>query len=141
MHCSDCESTVLNLKYKVMCSKNHDYMIWVIIVETILLVMIMLKLTWDCIRYRRTGHPPWVARHLCWSVQGISRGRWMPQFSSMFAQEEHASRQGSGVDPNQGVAKGSSGYITCSGNTSHSSKAVPLRTCLGGKESSVVRFL
>ena len=141
MHCSDCESTVLHLDYKEMCSKDHDYMIWVIVVETILLVIIMFKLTWDCVRYRRTGHLPWVARHLCWSVPGITRGRLMPQLSSMFAQKEQASGQVGGVEPNQGVAKGSSGYITCSGNTSHSSKTLPLRTCSGGKESSVVRFL
>jgi hypothetical protein len=49
-----------------------------------------------------------------------------------FAKEEHADWQGSGVDPNQGVAKGSSGYITCSGNTSHSSKTRLLRTFPGG---------
>ena len=83
MYCSNCESTLLHLDYKVMCSKDHDYMIWVIVVEAILLAMIMLKLTWDCVRYRRIGHLPWVARHLCWSVPGISRGRWMPQLSSM----------------------------------------------------------
>jgi hypothetical protein len=136
MHCAGGESTLLHLDYKEMCSKDHDYMIWVIIVEAILLVAIMLKLTWDCVRYRRTGHLPWVARHLCWSDSGISRGRWMPQLSSMFAQGEHLSVQGGGVEP-----KGSSGYITCSGNTSHSSKTLPLRTCPVGKESTVVRFL
>ena len=105
MYCSDCESTVLHLNYKEMCAKDHDYMIWVIIVEAILLVMIMLKLSWDCVRYRRTGHLPWVARHLCGSVPGISRGRWMPQLSSMFVQGEHLRGQGGGVGPNHGVAR------------------------------------
>jgi len=141
MHCSDCECTLLHLDYKEMCTKNHDYMIWVILVEVILLVGIMLKLTWDCVRYRRTGHLPWVARHLCWSVPGISRGRWTSNLPNMCAQGEQVNGQKVTLNPNQGVANGSSGYITCSGSSSHSSKTVQTRTCPGEKESSVVRFL
>eukprot|EP00092_Neocalanus_flemingeri_P023132 GFUD01025081.1.p1 GENE.GFUD01025081.1~~GFUD01025081.1.p1 ORF type:complete len:565 (+),score=137.16 GFUD01025081.1:64-1758(+) len=141
MHCSERECSVLHLDYKEMCTKDHDHMIWVIMVEAILLVVIMLKLTWDCVRYRRTGHLPWVARHLCWSVPGLSRSRWTPQLPVICAQLEHVSSSEGGLEPNIEVAKGSSGYITSSGRSSHSSKTTPLRTHPGGKESSVVRFL
>jgi len=139
MRCSDCECTLLHLDYKEMCTKDHDYMIWVILVEAILLVVIMLKFTWDCIRYRRTGHLPWVARHLCWSVPGISRGRWTPCLPGICAQGED---EGENLDqPDQGVGKGSSGYLTCSGSSQSSKSARTHRACPGGKESSVVRFL
>ena len=140
MTCSDCKCTLLHLDYKEMCTKDHDYMIWVILVEAILLVVVMLKFTWDCMRYRRTGHLPWVARNLCWSVPGISSGRWTPHLPSICAHGEDGGEDSGGVDqPNQGVAKGSSGYITCS--SSQSSDSAPTRTFPGGKESSVVRFL
>ena len=142
MICSDCECTLLHLDYREMCTKDHDYMIWVILVEAILLVVIMLKFTWDCIRYRRTGHLPWVAQNLCCSLPGISRGRWTPHIPSICATGEQESEgQEVVVQPNQRVGKGSSGYITCSGSSTHSSKGAPTRSCPGGKESSVVRFL
>ena len=41
--------------------------------EVLLLVAVVLKLGWDCVRYRRTGHLPWVARHMCWSLPGTGR--------------------------------------------------------------------
>ena len=143
MMCSDCECALLHLDYKEMCTKDHDYMIWVILVEAILLVVIMLKFTWDCIRYRRTGHLPWVARHLCWSVPGISRGRWTPRLPGLCVQGEDEGEESEPVDqPDLIVGKGSSGYLTCSGSSSHSSKSARThRACPGGKESSVVRFL
>ena len=143
MLCSDCECTLLHLDYREMCTKDHDPMVWVIMVEAIVLVMIMLKLTWDCIRYRRTGHLPWLARHLSCSVPGISRGSWTSRLPTICAQGEHVSASEGGVDPNHVVSKGSSGYITCSGNSSHSSKTdgVTPRTHPGGKEDSVVRFV
>jgi len=143
MHCSECECSLLHLDYKEMCTKDHDYMIWVIMVEAIFLVMIVIKLTWDCIRYRRTGHLPWVARHLCWSVPGIAPGRWTwtPQLPSVCAQGGPVSASEGGVDPNMVVSKGSSGYITSSGNSSNSSKNGQPRMRPGGKEDSVVRFV
>ena len=45
----------------------------VIVLEVVLLVALVLKLGWDCVRYRRTGHLPWVARHMCWSLPGTGR--------------------------------------------------------------------
>ena len=143
MHCSECECSLLHLDYKEMCTKDHDHMVWVIMVEAIFLVMIVIKLTWDCIRYRRTGHLPWVARHLCWSVPGIAPGRWTwtPQLPSVCAQGGPVSTSEGGVDPNMVVSKGSSGYITSSGNSSNSSKNGQPRMRPGGKEDSVVRFV
>ena len=44
-----------------------------IVLEVLLLVAVVLKLGWDCVRYRRTGHLPWVARHMCWSLPGTGR--------------------------------------------------------------------
>ena len=57
MHCAGGESTLLHLDYKEICSKGHDYMIWVIVVEAIRLVMIMIKLTWDCVRVQTHRTP------------------------------------------------------------------------------------
>ena len=80
MMCDECNCDILHLDFKEMCASNGtDSMIVVICLEVSLLVLVMVKLTWDCIRYRRTGHLPWVARHMCWSVPGISRSvRWSP---------------------------------------------------------------
>ena len=44
MQCSDCECSLLHLDYKQMCTKNHDYMMLVIISETVLIILIMIKL-------------------------------------------------------------------------------------------------
>jgi len=139
MQCSDCECSLLHLDYKQICAKDHDYMVWVIIVETSLIVIILLKLSWDCIQYRRTGELPWVAKHLCWSVPGISRSRWAPTFSSICAKKENES--GNEVENTEKVTKGSSGYLTYSGSSSNSEKKTSPRVCPGDRESSVVRFL
>jgi hypothetical protein len=44
LHCAGSESTVLNLDYKEIRSKDNDYTIWVIIVEAILLVKVDMRL-------------------------------------------------------------------------------------------------
>jgi len=143
MQCSECECSLFYLDYKEMCTQDFDYMIWVITAEVIVLLIFVFKLTWDCIRYRRTGHLPWVARHLCWSVPDITPGRW--SWSSCLpsgcAQEPPASTSEGDREHNLVVSKGSSGYITISGNSSNSSKNGQTRICPGGKEDSVVRFV
>ena len=143
MRCDECDCGILHLDFKEMCATNNtDSMVWLICLEVTLLVLVLVKLTWDCIRYRRTGHLPWVARHMCWSVPGISRTvRWspMPRLPPLCPSNVTSDTGGdTGV-----VSKGSSGYITSSAASSHSgagqkksSKSLP-----GGKESSVVRFL
>ena len=64
-------------------------MIWVILLESLLLVTLLSKLAWDVVRYRRSGHLPWVARHLCWTVPGRSRQRWSPQWGGLCDQRKH----------------------------------------------------
>ena len=140
MTCSDCDCNLLNLDYKEMCTSDSDSMIWVVVAETFLLVMIVMKLTWDCVQYRRTGHLPWIARHLGGSVPGIARPRWTPHLPKLCGLQEQEGEGHAGPGHHgKGVGKGSSGYITCSGSSSHSSKSNNTRT--GIKESSVVRFL
>ena len=82
MKCDECGCEILQLDFKEMCaSSKTDSMVWVIVLEVALLVLVLAKLSWDCVTYRRTGQLPWLARHMCWSVPGISRTRYFPVLS------------------------------------------------------------
>ena len=139
MKCTECDCSIIFLDYKEMCgSSNTDSMVWVIVLEITLLVLVLVKLTWDCVRYRRTGHLPWIARHMCCSDITLT-SRWspprLPRLCSGDTQTSDCN--------NKIVSKGSSGYITCSATsrTSSNSDRTPRSGLPGGKESSVVRFL
>ena len=50
-----CDSEVLSV----------DYMVCIIAIEALLLVLVLSKLAFDTVNYRRTGELPWLARHCC----------------------------------------------------------------------------
>ena len=149
MQCVECDCAILYLDYKEMCaSTKTDNMIWIIVIEVTMLTLVLVKLTWDCVQYRRTGHLPWVARHMCWSVPGISRSRWSPRLpnicSTSSSSSSTTSQSSSDTSDKRIVSKGSSGYITCSATSSNSegaSRPDHVRGLPGEKESSVVRFI
>ena len=144
MTCLECDCAILYLDYKEMCASSRtDNMIWIIVLEVTMLTGVLVKLSWDCIQYRRTGHLPWVARHMCWSVPGISRTRWSPRLPNICSTS--TSQTSSEASDKRIVSKGSSGYITCSATSSNSDGAGDrpghVRGLPGEKESSVVRFI
>lgn len=54
----------------VLCHEKADvdYLAWVVVVEVILLVMVLSKLSYDFWNYRKTGELPWLARRTCMGV-------------------------------------------------------------------------
>ena len=138
MQCTECDCSIVFLDYKEMCgASSTNNMIWLIVLEVTLLLVVMIKLTWDCVRYRRTGHLPWVARHMCCS--DITRSRWSPPRLPRLCSSDRESSSAGSAGGKKSVNKGSSGYITCS--ASSSSERTQREGFPGGKESSVVRFL
>jgi len=141
MKCTECDCALLYLDYKEMCATRDSNMLWLVILEVCLLLAVLVKLSWDCVRYRRTGHLPWIARHMCWSVPGISRSRWSPRLPNIFSRNDSSTEE----NARRIVSKGSSGYITCSATSSNSgagkSNIGEKYKAQGVKESSVVRFI
>merc|ERR1719474_912604 len=87
MRCTGSEVYIVDLDYKNECEQdNEDFMTWLVVVEFVLLVLVLSKLTYDVVLYRRTGHLPWIARHLCGKnvlcLPGISRFNWKLWFQS-----------------------------------------------------------
>ena len=76
-----------------MCATRDSNMLWLVILEVCLLLAVLVKLSWDCVRYRRTGHLPWIARHMCWSVPGISRSRWSPRLPNIFSRNDSSTEE------------------------------------------------
>ena len=131
MECVECDCSLLNLDYKEMCSTGGASMLWLIIIELCLLVVVLVKFSWDCVTYRRTGELPWLARNLCCSLQGITpTSNWRSRLSGVWRARERRAPE------SRAVRKGSSGYITCSAASNNSVRNTP-----GNKESSVVRFI
>ena len=129
MRCDECDCSLLNLDYKEMCSTGGDSMLWLIILEVSLLLLVLAKFSWDCVTYRRTGELPWLARHLCCSLQGLPASNWCSRLTSW---RWRVRRTG---ETRSQQRRGSSGYMTCSGGSNNT--AAP---CTPHKESSVVRF-
>ena len=148
MRCDECDCSLLNLDYKEMCSTGGDSMLWLIIMEVSLLLIVLAKFSWDCVTYRRTGEVrislmenyfispinisqlPWLARHLCCSLQGIPATNWCTQLTNW---RWRVRRRGETSRTQQ--RRGSSGYMTCSGGSNNTAPPVTPH-----KESSVVRF-
>ena len=135
MECMECDCSLLNLDYKEMCSTGSDSMLWLITLELCLLLLVLVKFSWDCVAYRRTGELPWLARNLCCSLQGITAtnwcSRWLSRLPDLLTLRPQRVRGAS-----RAVQRGSSGYITCSAASNNSMRNTP-----GNKESSVVRFI
>ena len=53
MECMECDCSLLNLDYKEMCSTGSDSMLWLITLELSLLLLVLVKFSWDCVTYRR----------------------------------------------------------------------------------------
>jgi hypothetical protein len=87
IYCDNWDNILLHIDYKDRCYKSQDPMIWVIIVEVILLVLLIGNFVWDVVRYRRSGHLPWIARNLCGSVQGRTRPSWWGRIYKQCRQE------------------------------------------------------
>ena len=138
MKCLECDCSLLNLDYKEMCSTAGDSgMLWLIILELSLLLVVLVKFSWDCVAYRRTGELPWLARNLCCSLQGIAPSSTWSRLSSGLGRLRW--RRGEASRP---VRRGSSGYVTCSAATaSNNSVRNTAGNTPGNKESSVVRFI
>ena len=148
MRCDECDCSLLNLDYKEMCSTGGHSMLWLIILEVSLLLIVLAKFSWDCVTYRRTGEVrlflsmsqsnnhsdsqqlPWLARHLCCSLQGLPATNWCSQLTNW---RWRVRRRGETSRSQQ--RRGSSGYMTCSGGSNNT--AAPITP---HKESSVVRF-
>jgi len=129
MRCQEYPGEALEqVDYKTICSsKNYGLFIFCSL-ELLLLVAVIVKLTCDCVEYKRTGNLPWCARKLCWSVPGIPRPHWTsPQLPSNFCNTRSSDSRGS-------VGQGSSGYLTSSSGGSQGGRP-------GGRETAVVRFL
>ena len=124
MRCQEYPGEALEqVDYKTICS-SKDYSLLVFCsLELLLLVAVIVKLTCDCVEYKRTGNLPWCARwvgrvfgvdsswfdclrKLCWSVPGIPRPHWTsPQLPTNFCNTRSSDSRGS-------VGQGSSGYLT-----------------------------
>ena len=130
MKCEECDCSLLNLDYKEMCSTGGDNMLWLIVLELSLLLLVLAKFSWDCVTYRRTGELPWLARHLCCSLQGLPATSWCSRLANIW---RWPARRRDRARSQQ--RRGSSGYMTCSGGSNNT--AVPVTP---HKESSVVRF-
>ncbi|CAB4054655.1 unnamed protein product [Lepeophtheirus salmonis] len=58
---------LIQIDYTQFCETNIDYM-WIVIVgELILLILVLSRLTYDVINYRRSGELPWLAKTYCQS--------------------------------------------------------------------------
>ena len=77
IRCDKWDTPILQADYKEKCSESQNPMIWVVMVELILLLLLIGNFVRDVVRYRRTGHLPWVARHLCYTTHGrAGNGGW-----------------------------------------------------------------
>ncbi|XP_040568947.1 protein singed wings 2 isoform X2 [Lepeophtheirus salmonis] len=55
---------LIQIDYTQFCETSIDYM-WIVIVgELILLILVLSRLTYDVINYRRSGELPWLAKHM-----------------------------------------------------------------------------
>merc|ERR550519_1001540 len=63
-----------DMNYDEICLFQVNWLHILIVAEVVLLAVVVLKLCYDVLQYRRTGHLPWVARHLCCS--SLSSNRW-----------------------------------------------------------------
>jgi len=129
MMCSGSVS-ILDFNYKEECKKETiDFWGLLVVVEILMLLGVVGKLWYDCIVYRQTGHLPWVARHLCGKnvlcLPGISRFSWKRWFGPLPGASWSRgawlpSRVGADAPPGGlGGKRGSSGYMTGSGASSH----------------------
>lgn len=119
------------LDYKTICSNTSYGLLVFCSLELLLLVAVVVKLTCDCVEYKRTGNLPWCARKLCWSVPGIPRPHWTsPQLPSASS----FCNTGANNDSHGSVGQGSSGYLTNSSGGSQGGRP-------GGRQTAVVRFL
>ena len=124
MRCEEYPGKALEeVDYKTICSSEAYGLFVFCCLELLLLVAVVVKLTCDCVEYKRTGNLPWCARwvglvwgclkaakiafrKLCWSVPGIPRPHWSsPQLPSSFCNTSNSRSRGS-------VGQGSSGYLT-----------------------------
>ena len=87
IYCDNWDDILLHIDYKDRCYKSQDPMIWIIIVEVLLLVLLICNLVMDVVRYRRTGHLPWIARNLCGSVSGVTSQSWCSRIYKQCRQE------------------------------------------------------
>ena len=58
---------MVSFDYNAFCPTEIgiDYMAILVVVEVLLLAVILSKLSYDVLQYRRTGELPWLARHIC----------------------------------------------------------------------------
>lgn len=58
---------MVSFDYNAMCpiDTETDYMTILVVFEVVLLFIILSKLTYDVVQYRRNGELPWLARHIC----------------------------------------------------------------------------
>ena len=58
---------MVSFDYNSLCpvETGIDYMAILVVFEVILLAIILSKLSYDVLQYRRTGELPWLARHIC----------------------------------------------------------------------------
>lgn len=132
MRCEEYSGEALEqVDYKTICSSTAYGLLVFCSLELLLLVAVIIKLTCDCVEYKRTGNLPWCARKLCWSVPGIPRPHWTsPRLPSSFCNVTRATT----TDSPGSVGQGSSGYLTSSSGGSQGGRP-------GGRETAVVRFL
>ena len=124
MRCEEYSGEALEqVDYKTICASTA-YSSGLLVfcgLELLLLVAVVVKLTCDCVEYKRTGNLPWCARwvlgrfklvqnvlrKLCWSVPGIPRPHWTsPRLPSTFCNVTRTR------DSPGSVGQGSSGYLT-----------------------------